>query len=465
MTNCGYCNAEIPYEGAIHRCTGELLSSCPSCSRADDTQGLARAIGIGLLKFTGIMSLSGGEWEKSIAKDVQRFIRKGGIDSLRATLEERDAYKKAKQENDERFMLERDAALEERDNWIKYHDSIAAECKKWRKDAQKLFAERDAALARITAPIVCICGSTRFKQSWIAENARLTGEGNIVLAVGLWGHHERVFPDAETKEKLDGLHLRKIDLCDWVWVLDVGGYIGESTKNEIAYAEAHGKLVRYLSKENPGYVEPVDPLTTALSRAEEAERQLCAARDVIDKIKSVRGPWHGLSIHSILSGTAFSSSSPCPHEAERKLHEERIRFMRDDYSRYGARGCQICLYENGKFIRLCKLHQEIDRLNSRIKQLEGHMDCITSQVATGECPHEGEAERLRKLIVGLDWRSEEIPELKSRIRELEEAVEWACGNGNYNPQIQPGDCLDKSNYANNEWWKAELRRRAGAGKE
>jgi len=57
----------------------ELLTehsrSCPSCARVDDTQGLARVIGIGLLKFTGIMSLSGGEWEKSIAKDVQRFIR------------------------------------------------------------------------------------------------------------------------------------------------------------------------------------------------------------------------------------------------------------------------------------------------------------------------------------------------------------------------------------------------------
>jgi hypothetical protein len=109
-------------------------------------------------------------------------------------------------------------------------------------------------------PIVCICGSTRFKQSWIAENARLTGERNIVLAVGLWGHHERKYPDAETKKMLDELHLRKIDLCDWVWVLDVGGYIGESTRNEIAYAEAHGKVVRYLSKEFPCYVEPIDPL-------------------------------------------------------------------------------------------------------------------------------------------------------------------------------------------------------------
>jgi hypothetical protein len=138
----------------------------------------------------------------------------------------------------------------------------------------KLRADLAAADARFTVPIVCICGSTRFKQAWISENARLTGEGNIVLAVGLWGHHERKYPDAETKERLDALHLRKIDLCDWVWVLDIGGYIGESTRNEIAYAETHVKPVRYLSKEIPDYTEPVDPLAAANARAEEAEEEV-----------------------------------------------------------------------------------------------------------------------------------------------------------------------------------------------
>ncbi len=89
--------------------------------------------------------------------------------------------------------------------------------------------------------IVCMCGSTRFKQTWIRENTRLTEEGYIVLSVGLWGHHERKYPDIETKKFLDELHKRKIDLCDWVWILDVNGYIGESTKDEIEYAERAGK--------------------------------------------------------------------------------------------------------------------------------------------------------------------------------------------------------------------------------
>jgi hypothetical protein len=157
--------------------------------------------------------------------------------------------------------------------------------KTWERN-KTLRAERDAALARFTAPIVCICGSTRFKQSWISENARLTGEGNIVLAVGLWGHHERKYPNEETKKKLDELHLRKIDLCDWVWVLDVGGYIGESTRNEITYAKAHGKLVRYLSKEIPDYTEPGDPLAAALARVKELECQKKALQQVNEEAEA-----------------------------------------------------------------------------------------------------------------------------------------------------------------------------------
>jgi hypothetical protein len=132
--------------------------------------------------------------------------------------------------------------------------------------------------ARFTAPIVCMCGSTKFKQAWIAENARLTQEGNIVLAVGLWGHHERKYPSPDVKAKLDDLHKRKIDLCDWVWVLDVNGYIGESTRSEIAYAEALGRPVRYLSREFLGYVEPIDELAQQLAESQRREK---AAREAL----------------------------------------------------------------------------------------------------------------------------------------------------------------------------------------
>ena len=51
-----------------------------------------------------------------------------------------------------------------------------------------------------------------------------------------------------TKEMLDDMHLRKIDLAEEIFVINVGGYIGSSTKTEIEYAEKTGKPVRYLEE-------------------------------------------------------------------------------------------------------------------------------------------------------------------------------------------------------------------------
>ena len=80
-----------------------------------------------------------------------------------------------------------------------------------------------------------------------------TMKGHIVLSVGVNlkmeipdGGHVGEALGPEVKEMLDDLHKRKIDLADEVFVLNVGGYIGESTRSEINYAIAHGKPVRYL---------------------------------------------------------------------------------------------------------------------------------------------------------------------------------------------------------------------------
>lgn len=106
-----------------------------------------------------------------------------------------------------------------------------------------------------TRKVITLCGSTRFKLAWLEWNARLTLEGNVVLAVAMWSHSERIEPTAEQKRLLDAVHLSKIDLSDEIFVLDVGGYIGESTRNEIRHAEATGKRVRYLSQEYPEWTE------------------------------------------------------------------------------------------------------------------------------------------------------------------------------------------------------------------
>jgi hypothetical protein len=95
--------------------------------------------------------------------------------------------------------------------------------------------------------VITLCGSTRFKDAFMEEQKRLTLEGNIVISVGLFGHagDDEVWSEG-TKEMLDDMHKRKIDMADEIFVIDVGGYIGESTRSEIAYAHRTGKPVRYL---------------------------------------------------------------------------------------------------------------------------------------------------------------------------------------------------------------------------
>lgn len=97
--------------------------------------------------------------------------------------------------------------------------------------------------------IVTLCESTRFKAQFLEVQKRLTLEGYIVISVGLFGHSgdEDVWTPG-TKEMLDDMHLRKIDLADEIFVINVGGYIGESTRREIAYAKKTGKKVNYLEK-------------------------------------------------------------------------------------------------------------------------------------------------------------------------------------------------------------------------
>lgn len=101
--------------------------------------------------------------------------------------------------------------------------------------------------------VVTLCGSTRFKEQFMDAQKRLTLAGYIVISVGLFGHagDQEVWDGmdegtlSKTKEMLDDMHKRKIDMADEIYVINVGGYIGDSTRSEIQYAEEHGKPVRY----------------------------------------------------------------------------------------------------------------------------------------------------------------------------------------------------------------------------
>lgn len=101
--------------------------------------------------------------------------------------------------------------------------------------------------------IVCLCGSTRFSEAFQRANFDETLAGRIVLTIGcdmqsdaeLFIGYSQVHL-AQIKANLDELHKRKIDLADEILVLNVHGYIGQSTRSEIEYALAQGKKVRYL---------------------------------------------------------------------------------------------------------------------------------------------------------------------------------------------------------------------------
>lgn len=100
--------------------------------------------------------------------------------------------------------------------------------------------------------IVCLCGSTRFYKQFQEANYRETMNGKIVLSVGFYPHAqnemhgEQVGITVEQKCALDELHKRKIDLADEILVLNIGGYIGDSTRSEIAYADSINKPIYYL---------------------------------------------------------------------------------------------------------------------------------------------------------------------------------------------------------------------------
>ena len=95
--------------------------------------------------------------------------------------------------------------------------------------------------------IICLCGSTRFYEEFRKANLKETLNGKIVLSIGCdFKSDDALNLTDKDKERLDELHKRKIDLADEVLILNKDGYIGESTRSEIEYAEKHNKKIMYL---------------------------------------------------------------------------------------------------------------------------------------------------------------------------------------------------------------------------
>lgn len=107
-------------------------------------------------------------------------------------------------------------------------------------------------IVQLKPRIVAIIGSTRFKQFHLGVAQRETLKGNIVLIAGFF-HHVDNFPITDQiKENIDELMLRKIELADSVFVVNVNGYLGETTKEGIEYARRLEKPIEFLEPlDNP----------------------------------------------------------------------------------------------------------------------------------------------------------------------------------------------------------------------
>lgn len=123
--------------------------------------------------------------------------------------------------------------------------------------------------------VITLCGSTKFKELFIAEAKRLTLEGNIVISVGLFGHSgDNEVWENNTKQMLDDIHKEKIRMSDAIYVINPNGYIGESTMSEIKYATLLNKEIMYLE-------QPIEQITVELPKSF-IVRDLCMA-DVLFK--------------------------------------------------------------------------------------------------------------------------------------------------------------------------------------
>ena len=120
-------------------------------------------------------------------------------------------------------------------------------CKEFKEMDSTGFCHCGRFYKTMKAPIVTLCGSTKFKEEFMRVQKELTLKGYIVLSVGCFGHSgdEEVLVE-ETKEMLDELHKAKIAMSDEIFVINVDGYIGESTRSEIEWAEQLVKKINYL---------------------------------------------------------------------------------------------------------------------------------------------------------------------------------------------------------------------------
>src|SRR4051794_27204417 len=114
--------------------------------------------------------------------------------------------------------------------------------------------QQAAQAAQGGARVIPLCGSPTFDPDVPEGHQRVTMEGRGGIRPGIFSLPD--LPDydwtadrSDLKGRLSDVHFHKLRMADEVYIVDPGGYVGESTRREIAYAESLGKPVRYLSRE------------------------------------------------------------------------------------------------------------------------------------------------------------------------------------------------------------------------
>ena len=88
-----------------------------------------------------------------------------------------------------------------------------------------------------------ICGSMRFAEAMREIAYRLEAEDGYSVLQCVYGDGKQ--PDERERKRLAAAHCRKIDLSDGIYVVNIGGYIGDAVRQEIEYAKRYGKEILY----------------------------------------------------------------------------------------------------------------------------------------------------------------------------------------------------------------------------
>jgi hypothetical protein len=140
-------------------------------------------------------------------------------------------------------------AIKENDGYcccaLEKNDDTKCICKDFREQNHFGFCHCGRYYKVLKTPKVCLCGSTRFKEIFFDIAKEFTLKGYIVTMPGVFVHRGDTI-DEKDKERLDEIHKAKIADADEIFIVNKDGYIGESTKSEIEWAEELGKKITYL---------------------------------------------------------------------------------------------------------------------------------------------------------------------------------------------------------------------------